>query len=82
MAAWISGLPAVLRVHASSAAGGERRRRSGVLTLSIIKADTGGYVGHSAVHPDMVDQARHAIQQVKGDLLIDGQVSWCGTTCR
>jgi fructose 1,6-bisphosphate aldolase/phosphatase len=72
------GPPAVLRVHASSAAGGERRRRSGVLTLSIIKADTGGYVGHSAVHPDMVDQARRAVEQAKGDLLIDGQVSWCG----
>jgi fructose 1,6-bisphosphate aldolase/phosphatase len=49
-----------------------------VLTLSIIKADTGGYVGHSAVHPDMVDLARRAIQRAKGDLLIDGQVSWCG----
>jgi fructose 1,6-bisphosphate aldolase/phosphatase len=49
-----------------------------VLTLSIIKADTGGYVGHSAVHPDMVDLARRAVQEVKGDLLIDGQVSWCG----
>jgi fructose 1,6-bisphosphate aldolase/phosphatase len=46
--------------------------------MSIIKADTGGYVGHSAIHPDMVEQARRAVQQVKGDLLIDGQVSWCG----
>jgi fructose 1,6-bisphosphate aldolase/phosphatase len=49
-----------------------------VLTLSVIKADTGGYVGHSAVHPDMIDEARVAIEGVIGDLLIDGQVSWCG----
>jgi len=28
-----------------------------MLTLSIIKADTGGYVGHSAVHPEMLAHA-------------------------
>lgn len=49
-----------------------------MLTLSIIKADTGGWVGHSAVHPDMVDAARKAIEGKVGDLLIDGQVWWCG----
>jgi fructose 1,6-bisphosphate aldolase/phosphatase len=49
-----------------------------MLTLSIIKADTGGYVGHSAVHPEMVDEARRAVDGAKGDLLVDGQVAWCG----
>ncbi|HEX4818997.1 MAG TPA: fructose 1,6-bisphosphatase, partial [Acidimicrobiales bacterium] len=49
-----------------------------MLTLSIIKADTGGYVGHSAVHPDMVDVARAALDDAIGDLLIDGQVATCG----
>jgi fructose 1,6-bisphosphate aldolase/phosphatase len=49
-----------------------------VLTLSIIKADTGGWVGHSAVHPDMVEAARKVVAGKVGDLLIDGQVSWCG----
>jgi fructose 1,6-bisphosphate aldolase/phosphatase len=49
-----------------------------VLTLSIIKADTGGWVGHSAVHPEMVDAARKAVEGKVGDLLIDGQVWWCG----
>jgi fructose 1,6-bisphosphate aldolase/phosphatase len=49
-----------------------------VLTLSIIKADTGGWVGHSAVHPDMVDEARKRLTGKVGDLLIDGHVSWCG----
>ena len=49
-----------------------------MLTFSIIKADTGGYVGHSAVHPDMVTVARHAIEEAIGDLLIDAQVATCG----
>jgi fructose 1,6-bisphosphate aldolase/phosphatase len=49
-----------------------------VLTLSIIKADTGGWVGHSAVHPDMIEAARKELQGRIGDMLIDGQVSWCG----
>ena len=49
-----------------------------MLTLSIIKADTGGYVGHSAVHPEMVEVARKALDVVVGDLLIDAQVATCG----
>ncbi len=49
-----------------------------MLTLSVIKADTGGWVGHSAMHPDMVEAARSRIESVKGDLIVDGTVSWCG----
>ena len=49
-----------------------------MLTLSIIKADTGGYVGHSAVHPDMVAVAQDAVQRATGDLLVDAQVATCG----
>ena len=49
-----------------------------MLTLSIIKADTGGWVGHSAVHPDMVKVAKDAIDRVRGRLLIDGRVATCG----
>jgi fructose 1,6-bisphosphate aldolase/phosphatase len=67
-----------------------RRRRGGtldsprveevgaVLTLSIIKADTGGFVGHSAMHPDMLALAEDALSGAVGDLLIDGQASSCG----
>jgi fructose 1,6-bisphosphate aldolase/phosphatase len=47
-------------------------------TLSVIKADTGGYVGHSAVHPDMAELAVSAVKEVKGRLLIDGDVACCG----
>lgn len=49
-----------------------------MLTLSVIKADTGGWVGHSAVHPDMVARARQAVDAARGDLLVDGQVATCG----
>ncbi len=31
-------------------------------TLSIIKADTGGFVGHSEVHPDMLSAAGDAVR--------------------
>jgi fructose 1,6-bisphosphate aldolase/phosphatase len=49
-----------------------------MLTLSVIKADTGGFVGHSAIHPAMVVRAEQALDDAVGDLLIDGQVSSCG----
>lgn len=50
-----------------------------VVTLSIIKADTGGFVGHSAVHPDMMRAAQHAMDRAVGsELLIDGHVASCG----
>lgn len=50
-----------------------------MLTLSIIKADTGGYVGHSAVHPDMVAAAEEEIRGALAEgLLLDGSVGCCG----
>ena len=49
-----------------------------MLTLSVIKADTGGFVGHSAVHPDMLDEAARLVEAERGQLLIDGQVASCG----
>jgi fructose 1,6-bisphosphate aldolase/phosphatase len=54
------------------------RKEHVMLTLSIIKADTGGFVGHSSVHPSMVEAARKRVEDVKGSLLIDGQVATCG----
>lgn len=48
------------------------------LTLSIIKADTGGFVGHSSVHPDMLASADAALAGQRGSLLIDFHVTSCG----
>ena len=49
------------------------------ITLSIIKADVGGWVGHSAVHPEMHDRAEeHAAKAKKAGLIIDYFVGHCG----
>ncbi len=49
------------------------------LTLSVIKADIGGYVGHSESHPDILDRARQCTERAKKQgLLIDCYVTKCG----
>jgi len=48
-------------------------------TLSVIKADIGGYVGHSAIHPDILVAADKYLAGFKKDeLLIDYHVTHCG----
>lgn len=50
-----------------------------MLTFSIIKADTGGHVGHSAVHPAMLATASSRVSDaIDAGLLIDGTVAACG----
>ena len=49
-----------------------------MVTLSMIKADTGGWVGHTAVHPRMLEEAEQALASARGNLLVDGQVAACG----
>ncbi len=49
------------------------------ITLSVIKADVGGWVGHSHSHPDMLALARGIVKgAVERGLLIDGQVLHVG----
>jgi fructose 1,6-bisphosphate aldolase/phosphatase len=49
------------------------------LTLSVIKADVGGYVGHSSSHPDVLEKAKEKLAQAKKQgLLIDYHVTRCG----
>ena len=49
------------------------------ITLSVIKADIGGYVGHSASHPDILAKADECLAKAKKDgLLIDYCVTKCG----
>ncbi|HJM74386.1 MAG TPA: fructose-1,6-bisphosphate aldolase/phosphatase [Dehalococcoidia bacterium] len=48
-------------------------------TLSVIKAAVGGFVGHSAMHPEVLDAGREALEQaVQSGLLLDGHASYCG----
>ena len=50
-----------------------------MLTISVIKADVGGYVGHSAMHPELLATANECLTQAKqGGTLIDFHVGHCG----
>jgi len=47
--------------------------------LSVIKADIGGWVGHSAIHPALIDRGRECLSAAKAKgLLVDFHVSACG----
>ncbi|MFC1991547.1 fructose-1,6-bisphosphate aldolase/phosphatase [Chloroflexota bacterium] len=49
------------------------------ITFSVIKADIGGYVGHSESHPDLLAEAEVCMAKSKNDgLLIDYHVTKCG----
>jgi fructose 1,6-bisphosphate aldolase/phosphatase len=49
------------------------------VTLSVIKADIGGYVGHSTSHPDVLAKAQECLKAAKKEgLLIDYHVTNCG----
>jgi len=49
------------------------------VTLSVIKADVGGFVGHSESHPDILAlAAEHLAKAKKEGLLIDCRVAKCG----
>jgi len=49
------------------------------ITLSVIKADIGGYVGHSSTHPQVIARAtQHLDQAKKTAVLIDFHVTSCG----
>ncbi len=49
------------------------------ITLSVIKADIGGYVGHSESHPDIIAKAGECLAKAKKDgLLVDYHVTKCG----
>ena len=49
------------------------------ITISAIKADVGGYVGHGDVHPDMLAEAESRVSEgVATGLLVDGKVGSCG----
>jgi fructose 1,6-bisphosphate aldolase/phosphatase len=49
------------------------------ITVSVIKADVGGYVGHSAVHPEQLACAGERLDAaIKEGMLIDAQVGHVG----
>ncbi|HXV69683.1 MAG TPA: fructose-1,6-bisphosphate aldolase/phosphatase [Nitrospira sp.] len=55
------------------------KQESKKLTLSVIKADIGGWVGHSAIHPALIESAGKTLAPAKASgLLTDYHVSACG----
>ncbi len=49
------------------------------LTLSVIKADIGGFVGHSDSHPAILESANESLKKAKDSgMLIDYYVTKCG----
>jgi fructose 1,6-bisphosphate aldolase/phosphatase len=49
------------------------------ITLSVIKADIGGYVGHSESHPAIIAKAAECLEKAKkAGMLIDCQATKCG----
>ena len=49
------------------------------ITLSVIKADVGGYVGHSESHPDVIAKGKECMAKAKKEgLLVDYHVTKCG----
>ena len=50
-----------------------------MVTLSVIKADVGGYVGHSSIHTDLLETARGKLSNaLEKEILIDFHVTRCG----
>ena len=49
------------------------------ITLSVIKADVGGFVGHSAMHPELIEEAKGRLVSAQGHGMIeDAHVTACG----
>lgn len=49
------------------------------ITLSVIKADIGGWVGHSSMHPDLMAEGEASLAKAKkSGMLIDYHVTKCG----
>ncbi|MDP2953617.1 MAG: fructose 1,6-bisphosphatase, partial [Chloroflexota bacterium] len=50
-----------------------------VITLSVIKADVGGYVGHSSCHPALIETGQKSLEKAKKEgLLVDYYVTSVG----
>lgn len=56
-----------------------KKGQSKQITVSVIKADIGGWVGHSAIHPALIEAADRTLAPAKASgLLTDYHVSACG----
>ena len=50
-----------------------------MITISVIKADVGGFVGHSSMHPDLITVSEEMLGKAKqAGTLVDFYVAHCG----
>jgi fructose 1,6-bisphosphate aldolase/phosphatase len=50
-------------------------------TVSVIKADVGGYVGHSSVHEDLIGEAKWHLETARAEgFVLDFHIAACGDT--
>ncbi len=55
------------------------KEESKKITLSVIKEDIGGWVGHSAIHPALIESATEQLATAKtSGMLVDYHVTACG----
>ncbi len=56
-----------------------KKKESRKITVSVIKADIGGWVGHSAIHPALIELAQQRLANAKTNgMVTDYHVSACG----
>jgi fructose 1,6-bisphosphate aldolase/phosphatase len=56
-----------------------KKEQAGKITLSVIKADIGGWVGHSSIHPALIECANRELATAKENGgIVDYHVSACG----
>ncbi|MGB9812035.1 MAG: fructose-1,6-bisphosphate aldolase/phosphatase [Thermovenabulum sp.] len=48
------------------------------ITFTVIKADIGGFIGHSSVHPDLIKHAEAFLDEKGRDVLVDFKVAYVG----
>jgi fructose 1,6-bisphosphate aldolase/phosphatase len=52
---------------------------NGEIAFSVIKADVGGFVGHSSMHEELIEEADDRLLAAqRDDLIVDYHVTACG----
>jgi fructose 1,6-bisphosphate aldolase/phosphatase len=49
------------------------------VTVSLVKADVGGFVGHSSMHPALIEDAKEKMESAKREGMLSNLVLAAGT---
>ncbi|UCG42955.1 MAG: fructose 1,6-bisphosphatase [candidate division WOR-3 bacterium] len=71
--------PARAKISSRTRAAAKSAPKAKAITLSVLKADIGGYVGHSASHPEILARASLMLDNGRSDgAIVDYHVTNCG----